>query len=564
MYSRPPEDDDDEGKIRSNAEFLAVLENRADIFFIESGTRLHAVEALALVIGVIFGIVLCTMPMRKVAPGFYRNSQKERIARLWRGPNQSLTKRISPTEEIGAGTSGGTESKTVSIAEYARASQRSAVLPTQVKVRGIRSPVESTAKGNDSLARRENPKKAEDEANLISFGNANKTKGNRADAFAAFRRVLDQDPHNTAALAGMGDLFLYTGLLDSAVDFYRAAIAVNPHVAAYHNGLASARYYISTFAANPHFAARRKILNPAQYIKSQYDSAIAEYTNAISLDSSCVDALTNRGVLRDIRDDFQGALKDYTLAIRINPSWADAYAKRAATYKTLGDYKDAINDYTAAIKLDSSSYTFDPTLRFANAYFGRGIVYYKMGDHERAIMDFDSTLILSPNHSLAILNKAITLGDARRYDSAIVWYTKAIALLSPMEYSGAQEHAYFGRGLMYNLTNQVDSALKDFNQALRLRPDDRYAYLHRGNALMIQKKYDEAIADYKNALVFPPLAAKSCWRIAECFSLKQDREDAVAWLGRAVQNGFKDFAAWKRDKSLSILWNDKEFMALTK
>jgi tetratricopeptide (TPR) repeat protein len=419
------------------------------------------------------------------------------------------------------------------------------------------------AKGNDSLMRRPIPEQTEDETSLINFGNANKTQGNRSSAFAAFRRVLDKDPHNTAALAGMGDLFLYTGLLDSAVDFYKAAIAANPRVASVHNGLGSARYFISTMAANPRYAERRKILDPAQYIKSQYDSALAEYTNAISLDSSCVDALTNRGVLRDIRDDYQGALRDYNLAIRINPSWADAYAKRAATYKTLGKYKDAIDDYTCAIKLDSSSYIFDPTLHFANAYFGRGIVYYKMGEPDKALMDFDSTLLLSPNHSLAVLNKAITLGDEKRYDSAIVWYTKAIALLSPMEYNGAQEHAYFGRGLMYNLTNRVDLALKDFNEALRLRPDDRYAYLHRGNAFMIQGKYDDAIADYKNASVFPPLAAKSCWRIAECFSLKQDKENAIAWLNRAVQNGFKDFAAWKRDRSLSLLWNDEEFKALS-
>jgi tetratricopeptide (TPR) repeat protein len=323
----------------------------------------------------------------------------------------------------------------------------------------------------------------------------------------------------------MGGQFLRIGLLDSAVASYSAAIALNPRVAAVHNGLGSARYFISTLAANPNYAERMNIHDPAHYIKAQYDSAIAEYTAAISLDSSCVDALTNRGVLRDIHDDHAGAIADYTLAIRTRPSYAEAYCKRAATYKRVGKYKQAIADYTAAIKLGSSSYEFDPTLHFANAYFSRGVAYYKTGDLGKAMADFDSTLVLSPKHSLAILSRAIALGDQKRYDSAIVGCTQAIALLAPSEYDGARE----------------------------------LAYLQRGNAFRAKGEYDKAIADYTSALGSPKLAAKSCWRIADCYSLKHESATAIAWLRKSVSHGFSDFRAWKRDRDLSPLWNTREF-----
>jgi tetratricopeptide (TPR) repeat protein len=272
-----------------------------------------------------------------------------------------------------------------------------------------------------------------------------------------------------------------------------------------------------------------KIRDPQHYIESQFDSAMAEYTAAISIDSSCVDALTNRGVLRDIRGDRDGAIKDYTLALRINPTYAEAYSKRAATYRSLGRDQEALADYTAAIKLDSSSYKFDPTLHFANAYFGRGVLYFHLGELDKAIADYDSVLVLSPNHSMAILNRAIALSDKKLYDASIAGYTRAIALLSPAEYNGA-----------------------------------RYlAYLRRGNAYKALGTYDKAIDDYKKALESPEFAGKACWRIAECYCLKKEDETSIDWLRKAVSSGFTDVKAWRQDADLAPLRKNVSFQQIT-
>ena len=126
--------------------------------------------------------------------------------------------------------------------------------------------------------------------------------------------------------------------------------------------------------------------------------------------------------------------------------------------------------------------------------------------------------------------KALALSDEKKYDSAIVNYSRAIALLSPTEYDGSQAQAY----------------------------------LHRGNAFKALGRYDEAIADYTHALATHQLAAKSCWRIAECFALQHNSKDAIVWLKKAITNGFTDFNAWKQDKELSLLWNDKDFIKLMK
>lgn len=557
------DDEKEEGRILDDGEYRRVLRNRNDIFLIDKQERLRILEAAALVLGVILCAWLSTMHPLKVSPDFYQNIPKERMAMLWRGPNPALPEERKPNEELEAERSSTARTGIISLPRSDKIRFKSNVLPSRVKAAVLAAPAERPAQGEDSLMRRDNTNKIEEEANLITLGNANKKQGNHSDAFAAFKRVLKQNPHNSAALAGMGDLFLQTGMLDSAADFYSAAIKENPRIADAHNGLGSVRYYLSVMAANPNYAVLNKIPDPARYSQLQYDSAIAEYTNAISIDSTRVDALTNRGVIRDSHGDRSAAIEDYTRAIKIKPTYAEAYNKRAAAYKASGRFTDAFADYTAAIKLDSGSYEFNSTLHFANAYFGRGNVQYQLGNYELAVADYDSALALEPNHPLAMLNKARALADERQYDSSIVWYTRAIAILSPKEYGGAQERAYFGRGVAYNQTDRSTPALKDFNEAIKLKPDDRYAFLHRGNAYKSLGNYDSAIADFKNALASSRLAAKCCWRIAECFSIKQNKSVALTWLKQAASYGFRDFAVWKRDKELSALWNEKAFSDLT-
>jgi tetratricopeptide (TPR) repeat protein len=518
------DDDEEDGRLLNDSEYAKVLRNRKDIFLIGKGKKLRNIEVAAVVAGVIFSAWLSTVPVEKSLSGSHRKIPEERTATLLRGPNlpAALLKKEADykgfTEEWGTSRYNLKQSvprPTAPEFNSTGTQQKVTILTSEARTINQRKPVVV-----QEVA-------AEEDSGFISQGNANKNQ-NHAVVFAAFRRVLSNDPRNTPALAGLGDLFLQTGFFDSAAVYYHAALAVNPRNAVVRDRLGSVHYYTSTLAANPHYAARMKISDPAQYIQSHYDSAIAEYTNAISIDSTCVDALTNRGVIRDIHGDQSAAIEDYTRAIKINPSWADAYGKRAATYKSLKKYKEAIADYTAAIRLDSSSYEFDPTLRFANAYFGRGTVYYRRGDLDKAIADFDSALALNPKHSLVLINKAVALSDKKQYDSAIAGYTRAIALLSPLEYDGAQ----------------------------------KLAYLHRGNAFKAQGKYDQAIADYTSALELPNLAARACWRIAECYALKQDRENAMAWLKKAVTNGFTDFKAWKNDRDLLFLRDDKEFREL--
>ena len=537
-FLRYLEDYEEDGRPLSENEFIKALTDRDDIFHTENNIRLLSVEVVVITAGIVLGIFLCSRPIVPTSPDFYKNVFEKRTAKLLR-------------EQVRAPAIDMAKPRVRSIKYSAKNLGASSALIHAVAPRSV---ISNQLERNVVLA------VGRQDTDLISQATMYKKRENYAKAIETFRRVLGKDPQNGQALFGLGDSYLYAGLLDSSSADFKAALALNPRNAPAHIGLGSVFYFN---AASPSFTrATRAYKTSAAFIKSQYDSALAEYDRALSLDSFQVQAFVNRGLVREVLHDTEKAIEDYTKAIKNQPSYADAYIKRAATYKSLGKFKQALADYTAAINRDSGSYLFDPTLHFSNAYFGRGNVYYQTGEFEKAIADYDSSLRLSPNNSLAFLNRGRALGDAQQYDSAIASYTRAITLLSPREYNGAQEHAYFGRGQVYNLTRQFDKTIIDFNKAIQMNPSDFYAYFQRGNAEKALNKLDDAKADYATALRFQKLAAKSCWRIAECYALEKDRGHSLEWLKKAVSNGFSEFAVWERDPDLSILWNDREFIKI--
>src|SRR6185437_12876714 len=115
--------------------------------------------------------------------------------------------------------------------------------------------------------------------------------------------------------------------------------------------------------------------------KKDYDRAIADYDQAITLDSKYVFAYSNRGKAYQIgKKDYDRAIADYGRAIKLDPKNATAYYNRGSAYQ-IGKkiYDRAIADYDRAITLDPKN---------AIAYVGRGNAYQDgKKDYDRAIAD---------------------------------------------------------------------------------------------------------------------------------------------------------------------------------
>ena len=217
------------------------------------------------------------------------------------------------------------------------------------------------------------------------------------------------------------------GDLDSAIQDYTKAIALNPYLAGvyYNRGLAYGE-------------------------KGDHDRAIQDYDKAIVLKPDYAEAYNNRGIDYREKGDYDRAIQDYSKAIELKPDFAEAYNNRGNAYGEKGDYGRAIQDYSKAIELKPD---------YAEAYNNRAIAYGEKGDYARAIQDFDKAIALNPDYAGAYNNRGFAYMAKGDYARAIQDFDKAIAL-NP-DYA----NAYTNRGGTWLLLKEWDRARSDLTTA---------------------------------------------------------------------------------------------------
>ena len=89
----------------------------------------------------------------------------------------------------------------------------------------------------------------------------------------------------------------------------------------------------------------------AHQAKRDFDRAITDYSQAISIDPNDADYLNGRAGAYEAKNDMSRAMADYDQAIQLNPKSVYAYNNRGATYQRKGDYARASADYGEVTRL---------------------------------------------------------------------------------------------------------------------------------------------------------------------------------------------------------------------
>jgi tetratricopeptide (TPR) repeat protein len=140
---------------------------------------------------------------------------------------------------------------------------------------------------------------------------------------------------------------------------------------------------ISQYNLSPKFYYGRGIV---YYYTEKYDDAISDFTQAIYLDSTYLDAylgLTNSLMLTSAQAS--AVIKVINKALLIDSKNSEFYYLRGLQSYRSKEYEKAIDDYTSALK-------YSPY--YANAIYGRAISYYQFNNMFAAKVDFDAYLLL--------------------------------------------------------------------------------------------------------------------------------------------------------------------------
>jgi tetratricopeptide (TPR) repeat protein len=172
---------------------------------------------------------------------------------------------------------------------------------------------------------------------------------------------------------------------------------------------------------------------------------------------------------------------------------AAAFTIRGRAYRAKGDYDHAIADYTEAIRVESD---------YGLAFYSRGIAYFNKKDYDRAIADYTESLRLSPRDIIALQNRGHAYQAKQDYDSAIVDYSEAIGIEPKFAYAFNDRcyvRAIAGR--------ELQQALADCNEALRLVPNDFHTLDSRAFAYLRLGNFEKAVTDYNAVLKINPRQA---------------------------------------------------------
>lgn len=146
---------------------------------------------------------------------------------------------------------------------------------------------------------------------------------------------------------------------------------------------------------------------------------------------------------------YEAALNDFTIAIRLNPDSGSSFVKRGQCYYGMGKFSEAITDFKRAIERDPNNAEF---------YYHLGLAYYSWEKHKDAFDNFSKAVSMNPNFSDALLYRAYSCEAMGNWKSAIY----------------------------------------DYGQIIRIKPEDGFAYYRRGLAKQ-ESKDKTACTDFKKA-----------------------------------------------------------------
>ena len=155
--------------------------------------------------------------------------------------------------------------------------------------------------------------------------------------------------------------------------------------------------------------------------------------------------------------------------------------------------------------------------------FTLGMVQYAKDDWGGAIVRFKSAIdqVKKPAATLGQEVVYFYRGNSfyreGNYKSAIADYDQALKLKPDLAdvYNNRgvaydnQGIVYDNQGIVYDNQGNFSQAIADFNQALKLKPDDADAYNNRGTAYDNLGNYTQAIADFNQALKRKPDSAEA-------------------------------------------------------
>jgi tetratricopeptide (TPR) repeat protein len=348
-----------------------------------------------------------------------------------------------------------------------------------------------------------------------------------ADTTLYYLRLANTlDPQLHEPYITMANVYAENGMVDSALAMAHRALALNRSA----DGLYTVGY-VHTFG--PHFR----------------DSTAAYWLEAAKTDTTYSSPYDALGLLRSRKGDYDTAIILMRHALKIEPANGIYLEHMANIYNMVGQKDSAVLYYRTARR-----YSFTPwriEARIAN-------LFATAGERDSALFHLHYAAVTG-THDFETLEVITICFNILGLKDSIPRYLDMLKV-EP----GNKEHNHLWIGMMYTRIGQYDSAIAYLQRTVdeRIYADQGVSAL--GLVYLKQRNFDKALAAFLLYTREYPDNYGVDYNIACAYSLQDNKPEAISWLERSIQGGYRDYKHIMEDTDLVHINQDPAFAALMK
>jgi len=208
--------------------------------------------------------------------------------------------------------------------------------------------------------------------------------------------LLQEFPSSIFLYNISGAVYKGLGQLDSSIEAYKKAIAIDPAYAAPYSNMGN-------------------VLRE----QNKLEEAIAAYKKALALNPNFADAYYNMGNALKEQGKLEETIAAYKKALALNPNYFDVYNNMGNVFQDQGKLEEALNAFNKAL-------AYRPNC--AEVYYNMGATLVDQGKLEKGIEAYKKALAINPDYADAFNNMGNVFKDQGNLEGAIEAYSKALAI----------------------------------------------------------------------------------------------------------------------------------------
>lgn len=309
--------------------------------------------------------------------------------------------------------------------------------------------------------------------------------------------TVKKSPNMPRPYVNLGNACFEKGKVDEAIDYYRAALRIEPGLAEANNDLGAALIK-----------------------KGNLDEAILYFSNALLIYPRYEIALKNIAISYGKKGLPEKAVENFQKLLAIHPGYAEVHYDLGKTLEEQGKLDEAMAHYSEALRLK-------PHLE--NVNYSIGILFAKLGKFEDAERYFLHTLRINPNNAEAHNSLGIIFSKKGQLAQALDHFHQALKIQPD------NENAHNNIGTLLSSEGKNSEAIIHFKKALQINPENPEAYFNIGTLFLAEEKYTEAAASLLEAIKINPNYPEALFNLG-IISVEEGRiEEGQAFFSKAVR-----------------------------